>query len=583
MSDYLGDSGPVDEISQDSDFSRGGRSGGRTSLTRGAKFTALTTALAVVVAGGVVTAAWRSFQSHGGPEKLIPSSAFAVGTLDLSMRGHGDALAAFANHFPGSPTHHGDGSAVDRLLRAAFRASSDPHVDYDRDIKPWLGDHVALAGWMDKAGKPEMEGLIQSTDDSAARAEMRKLMTNGNGAFRIADGYVVLGDTDALVRESIDAAHRASLADNNAYAGDTDALPGDPALTAWVDGPSARKAIEAAMSPDEAKLFERMGSMGPLGMFGPLSLMGAARAGGGGATAGALGAGRSPFSGRTAIGVRVDDRYLEVDARSTGGPAQHGSSTKSLRALPASTIAAFELGDPSALVTGMTSAMKLFGGFTAPTLSGCSGTVEMVPPASSVPQNLPNRRQILRELARQRRKLHNASPCVTRHIQPPDPLQQIETATGLQLPGDAAAVLGDSLLASYGGLTLQGLPNVAVRTHPADLSAAQAVLDKVQSRLPSSAHVPLTVDTSGGDLLLATSSDYVHEVEQTGSFGEQSQVQLALGGLPDTVGSAGYVDLSKILPLLGSVPRDVQALKAVGFWTAVAGGVQTSQLRIVVG
>src|SRR3954469_4667226 len=238
MSDFLRDPDPVDEISQSSGRTFTGLARQRAAVTRGAKLTALTTALAVVLTGGIVTAAWRAFQPHHAPESLVPSTAFAVGTLDLSLPGgQSDALAAFADPFPGSPTHHGDGSAVDRLLRAIFRESSDPHLDYDRDIKPWLGDHVVLAGWMDKAGKPQMEGLVESKDDAAAKRVLTKAIGTGDGAIRFADGYAVLGDTDALVRESIDAAHRASIADNADYVHDLEALPGDPAATGWMDGP----------------------------------------------------------------------------------------------------------------------------------------------------------------------------------------------------------------------------------------------------------------------------------------------------------------------------------------------------------
>jgi hypothetical protein len=561
MTDYLGDPGPVDEISHGSRPARPGRARHQTSVSPGAKLTALTTALAVVLTGGVVTAAWRSFQSHNAPERLVPSTAFAVGTLDLSMRGQDGALASFADHFPGSPTHHGDGSAVDRLLRAVFRGSSDPHVDYDKDIKPWLGDHVTLAGWTDKAGKPQMEGLLESTDDSAARRELSKLMKNGDGAFGFSDGYAVLGNNDAAVHAAIDAAHHSSLADNSSYVADIDALPGDPALTAWVDGPAALKAIESSMSPGEAKMFERMG---PMAAFGSAS---------------------STFAGRMALGVRVDDRYIEVDSRSSGGRAQHQASTTDLRTLPATTIAAFELGDPSALVTGATTAMKFFGGFAGSAEVSCAASVDVLPPASAVPLTVPHRKRVLRELAQKRRDLRRGkgNGCVSEHFTPPDPLKQIEQASGLQLPGDAKAVLGDSVLASYGGLTMQGMPKVAVRTHPADLSAARSVLDNVQTRLGVTSTFPLAVETSGDDFLLGTSGDYLHDVEQTGSLGEQAQVQLALGDLPATVGAAGYVDLSKILPLLGSVPRDVQTLKAIGFWTSLDGSVQTSQLRIVVG
>ena len=591
MTDYLGDPGPVDEISQDSGFSHSGRSRLPSAATPGAKLTALSTALALVLAGGVVTAAWRSFQSHDAPTKLLPASTFAVGTLDLSLRGHDDALSSFADHFPSSPTHHGDGSAVDRLLRAIFRGSSDPRINYDDDIKPWLGDRVAIAGWMDKAGKPQMEGLIESTDDGAARKELAKLIKDGDGAFSFADGYAVLGNTPAAVQESIDAAHKSSLADSATYGADIDALPGEPALTGWLDGPAARKALEAALGPGEARMLEQLGQGGAFGMLGPMGLAGSAGmvgvggAGVGSATAGALGGPSAMFTGRTSLGALVTDRYVEVDTRETGAAAQHQTSTNTLRSLPASTMATLELGDPSTMVNGVTSVLTEFFGLPTDLSVHMSSCVSGFGPIPSRPLS---RRQALafrRKAVRRALTAQRNSKCRDTFTppKPPDPVKEIEKATGLRLPDDATTVIGDSVLASYGGLTLQGMPKIAVRTHPSNLPAAQDVLEKVQTRVGSSSPVPFTDDTSGDDLVVATSIDYAHEVEQTGTFGKQAQVALALGNLPDAVGSAGYVDLGKILPLLGAIPRDVQALKAVGFWTTLDGGVQRSQMRLVVG
>src|SRR3954447_8279463 len=574
MSDFLREPDPVDEISQSSGRAFPVLPPQRPTVTPGARLTALSTALAVVLTGGVVTAAWRAFEPRHAAESLVPATAFAVGTLDLSMPGgQADALSTFADHFPGSPTHHGDGSAVDRLLRAIFRGSSDPHVDYDRDVKPWLGDHVALAGWTDKDGKPQMEAVIESTDDGAARTELTKMFHDGDGAVRFADGFAVIGQNDAMARAAIDAAHRSSLADNTTYVADIDALPGDPALTAWMDGPAVRKAIESALGPDEARMFERMGPVGPLGVFGPMGLV----AGAAGAPAGgALGTASASFAGRTTLGARVADRYVEVDTRSTANNTQHQASTAQLRALPNSTIGALELGDPSSLVSGATAMAKSFmalpGDFG--TMSSGSCTITSVAPVPALPLNsghltrkqaLRLKRRLIRQAMRAPRPVTKCSNTVTPPPRPVDPMQHIERETGLRLPGDATAVVGDSLLASYGGLSFGGLPKVAVRTHPADLSAAQSVIEKLKNRLGSSTGMPLATDTSGDDLILATSSDYAQQVEQKGALGEQAQAQLALGELPDAVASAGYVDLSKILPLLGAVPKDVQALKAIGF------------------
>src|SRR3954454_4432199 len=510
MSDYLRDPDPVDEISQHSGRDAPGRSLTRPAVTRGAKLTALTTALAVVLTGGIVTAAWRAFQARAAPDSLVPSTAFAIGTIDLSMpSGQADALSAFADHFHGSPTHSGDGSAVDRLLRAIFRQTSGPHVDYDHDVKPWLGDHAALAGWMDKTGKPQMEVLIESTDDGAAREELTKLVRQdgGDGAVGFADGYAVIGADDAKVRGTIDAAHDASLADDKTYVDDIDALPGNPAATAWMDGPAVRKAIESAMSPDEARMFEQMGPFGPLGVFGPMGLVGAAGSVGSPA-GGVLGTASATFTGRSTLGVRMADRYVEIDTRSTGSNVQSQASTAQFRTLPASTIGALELGDPSALVTGATTMAKSF--MSLPdevTTTGSCGITSLtpipaIPPDSAVPLNAPDRRRILRKfraMRRQSKQGQNAQPRCETFVppRPPDPLKQLEASTGLRLPDDATTVLGNSLLASYGGLSLGGLPKVALRTHPADLSAAQAVLDRVQNRIGSSADVPLSVDTVG--------------------------------------------------------------------------------------
>src|SRR4051794_28846689 len=154
MSDFLREPDPVDEISQSSGRAFPGLSRQRPTVTPGARLTALSTALAVVLTGGVVTAAWRAFEPRHAAESLVPSTAFAVGTLDLSMPGgQADALSTFADHFPGSPTHHGDGSAVDRPLRALFPGPFDPHPHHQPGVEPRVGGPPAPAGVEGQSGQ----------------------------------------------------------------------------------------------------------------------------------------------------------------------------------------------------------------------------------------------------------------------------------------------------------------------------------------------------------------------------------------------------------------------------------------------
>lgn len=579
--------------------------GREAAAARGGRLTALTTAVALVFTGGVATAVWRSAGQGHNAEQLIPSTAFAVGTVDLSMPdGQGDALQTLANRFPHSPTHSGTGDAVDRLLRAAF-GSSDTHVNYDRDIKPWLGDHIALAGWLDSSGKPRVEGVVQSTDDTAARAGLTKLF-HGHAAVRFTDGYAVIADKDTYAAQAIAAAHNSSIADRSTYTGDVDALPGSPFATGWIDADGVRKALTAALGPHAGGMLPGMSPFGPFGLFGP-GLMGAVPGslGPGMAMGGMAGHGRGQqLAGRMSVGVQVADDYIEIDSRATGQPIGQQTDSSLLTGLPSSTIAGVALANPSQIVDGATRALGAvmqFQAFAAgPQESfGATGCVASAapPPLSAIPPTVAHRKRILRELRRVMRrhgpgrcfKVRGAPPLPPMpSMQPlhrqPSPLAQIRKQTGLDLPQDADTVLGSSLVASYGGLELNGVPKVALRTHPDDLSAATVIARRLQGRVAKTAGFGMAVDTQGADLLLATTSDYLSAVEGGSGLGDQSQVKTALGDVPAQVGVAGYVDLSKILPLLAShLPADLLHVKAVGFWTAADGSAAVSQTRIVIG
>src|SRR3954468_3685749 len=166
-------------------------------LRSGARATALTTAVSLVLVGGVVTAAVRGTGHGSSPETLAPASTFAFAQVDLSLAdGQSGALSSFLGHFPDSPTHKGKGSIRDRVLRAMLRDSSDPHVDYDKDVKPWLGDHPAVAGWLDSAGKPQVEFLLQSKNNGSARASLHRADAKLGVAF--SHGYAVVAATQAL-------------------------------------------------------------------------------------------------------------------------------------------------------------------------------------------------------------------------------------------------------------------------------------------------------------------------------------------------------------------------------------------------
>lgn len=520
--------------------------------TTGLKVTALTSAVSLVLVGGVVTAAYRALGSSPAPGHVVPSSAFAYAQVDLSLpNGQSDALAKLLGKFPDAPGHEGSGSLRDRLLTAMFKKSSDPHVDYATELKPWLGDRVAVAGWTDSNHKPQIEGLLESTDDASAREHLKKIAPDMGIAFD--SGYAVLARTQSLADEAVAAAKSSSLADNSTYAGDINSLPSDELATGWLDGGGAIRAFASSIGGMSGNAM-----LGQMGMFG-------------------LGGLSKLVKARLVTGIHVTDTTVQLDLRERGGAIAKQTSAGLITHLPSGTIAAAEIGDPAGIVKAATTAVSaFFSGFeSSVSASGCSVAVVpapgSVPPQPTAPATPPS---------------GPSPPCqastttTETHI---DPLAQINKATGLNLPGDAVTVLGSGAVIAYGGLSTSGGPNIALRSRPADVSAAQAVAEKARAAIADSAHLQLAIRTAGSDLVVATSGDYADAVAGDGGLGASPSFQAAMGDMPTDVAFAAYADLSKILPLFDHGQRDLEHLKAIGLWAGSVGADEVAQLRLVVG
>jgi hypothetical protein len=265
--------------------------------------------------------------------------------------------------------------------------------------------------------------------------------------------------------------------------------------------------------------------------------------------------------------------------------------------LPAGTIAAVEVSNPGSIVDAATGLLRGIGSAFAGGIGtgSCASTLAIPgPPDSVIPPGTPHRRALLRQLQRSRRQLrrqlqrqNDAGPCPATPTPLPDPLAQFKTATGLTLPGDVKTLLGDGAVVAFGGLQIGSLPDVAIRSHPSDLTAATDLGGVLKQTLAGSAGVDISVEPAGSDLVLATSNGYAGEIAKDGALGDQSRAATALEGIPAQVTSAGYVDLSRVWPLAGAsgstVSADVQHLKALGFWSDVTGDVQHFQLRLLAG
>lgn len=507
-------------------------SGGlRGRLLGASRTTAMTAAVSLVLLGGVATATVRSLAPADDAATVVPASAFAIAQLDLSLPdGQADATARLLDRFPGALK--GNGSIRDRLLRAFFKTTNDPHVDYDKSVKSWLGDHVAIAGWTDASGSPQVEYVVQSTDDAAARKAIRAASQDIGIAF--SHGFAVLASSQQAADAAVRAAGKSALADKATYSGDIAALGGTPALTGWADGPGLAKALTHAFS-----------SAAPSGLD-------------------FLSSGNFPADakGRIVLGLRVsndgDNSAVQLDVIARGAPKTGASTaTDRLRHLPASTFAAAAIADPASIVRN---AVNAFQGSLGLFLGGVSG-------GETCSFSTGN----------------STTQCQsTEPTGPTDPLAVITDATGLKLPDDLVALLGSDAVVAYGGLTGNGEPKIGVRSKPADVTAAADVVTKLRDRLAATG-VDLAERVDGGDFVVATTDDYAAALAKPGALGTVGRFADAMRGMPSSVQFAAYVDLGSLLPLLthGQAPQ-LDHLNAVGIWAGTLNGMPETRLRLVV-
>ncbi len=175
-----------------------GGSGGADILARGpierprrnlAAIVVSLVAVLAVIGGGVAYVGYHKLASSGAqPDGWAPASSIAYIKIDLDPAASEKVAALrFERKFPHAPHVTSADQLKDSLLSAAFdRSSSD--IDYATDIKPWLGDRVAIAVYPDASGKVQSVGILQVKDAALAKAGLTKLInTSGDSSGTPAD------------------------------------------------------------------------------------------------------------------------------------------------------------------------------------------------------------------------------------------------------------------------------------------------------------------------------------------------------------------------------------------------------------
>lgn len=193
--------------------------------------------LALALIGGGLAWGLNLFGGAGPqPSMVLPSNTVGYVSFDLNPSPVQKFFAAqYLAKFPSfSDVNVGDGNAIKRrVFDEMMSFSGGPSaLDYDADVKPWLGDRFALAA-IPGGSSAVVVGLAQVTDRGKAEAVLPKL--NGStSACRVDADFLVCTTTDSLDRIPVTPLD-SSLAKKQTFVDDLGTLHADAVGTAWAD------------------------------------------------------------------------------------------------------------------------------------------------------------------------------------------------------------------------------------------------------------------------------------------------------------------------------------------------------------
>ena len=178
-------------------------------------------------------------------------------------------LADVLSRLPGFEDRAALDSKIDEL---AQRLLGQAGIDYRADVKPWLGNQIAVAvSGLDSAGQPTGVVVFADVkDEAAALARIGglpgasgttetsyqgiTLRTSPTTSYAIVSGMMVLAQDEARVHQVIDTAQGRSpaLAGVAAFSSAMASLPADRLATAWYDLRPTIQQAAASAAPDSA-------------------------------------------------------------------------------------------------------------------------------------------------------------------------------------------------------------------------------------------------------------------------------------------------------------------------------------------
>ena len=287
---------------------------------------------AVALLGGGVAFAASKFAGGGAqPSDVFPSDtvAYIRGDIDPSV-GQKFAAMRFFEALPADTKKQITEQDLRKVVfeQAAKEVKCLSGVNYDNDIKPWLGDRVGAGARLEN-GKPQFMIAISATDEAKGKSFLESLQQKcaNSGAMDVLanNGYLIVTDK-GLGSAYTGAMSKGTLTTNATFSGDMGALGDQGVASFWMD------------TKVTAKMSERS------------DLQSSTTSG-------------TADLGRVAGAVRFDASYLEVTAIMRGGPKSGATNapTSGMANLPDDTLAAVTLNGGGKIVEQFGKAMGSYG------------------------------------------------------------------------------------------------------------------------------------------------------------------------------------------------------------------------------
>ena len=468
-----------------------------TPKAAGSRKTVLVAVAAVVglvlVGGGIW--AWTSFLATGPqPAEALPASTLGYASIDLDPSGAQKIEAVkMLRKFPAFKDHIGlntDDDIRKKIFEEILQAGDCKGTSYADDVEPWIGDRAAVAAVDIGKDQPAPVLVVQVKDEAKADKGLSKLQECAvnqdappSGGWAIDGEWAVIAETDKIAQGVVDDAAKSSLADDADY-------------QKWMGEVGDAGIVNLYAAPAAGRfLADNLGGMGfpfASGYSGSCS----ASSDGPQTCVEESGTSSMVPSGTTdalkdfkgmAATIRFDNGAVELEV--AGDPGMGAKALYDtdrgddvLATLPDDTAAAIGVGFDEGWFTEMVDRMAAYSG-------GEMSADEM--------------------------------------------MGELANSSGLDLPGDAETLAGESVALSLGGdFDPEKLVNssdgsdvpIAAKVK-GDPDAIDAVLDKVRGRLGPGAGTFLETTNEGDMVAIGPNPDYRSQVVGQGTLGDSSVFQ----------------------------------------------------------